>query len=155
MVLLGLLRDDDSYSRARGVSFDGSVVVGDSVGRVSPGQTSGLTAEAFRWTAAGGMIGLGLLPGASVSTAEVSSADGSVIAGVSGWYSQYASLKAFRWTAEQGIVELDRPPGHGSTGISGISSDGNVTVGLGKRAISGRSAGPLDGGRPGRPQRFH
>ena len=129
MVLLGLLRDDDSYSRARGVSFDGSVVVGDSVGRVSPGQTSGLTAEAFRWTAAGGMIGLGLLPGASVSTAEVSSADGSVIAGVSGWYSQYASLKAFRWTAEQGIVELDRPPGHGSTGISGISSDGNVTVG--------------------------
>jgi probable HAF family extracellular repeat protein len=128
MVLLGVLHDTDGASRARGVSFDGSVVVGDSIGRVFPGQTSGLTAEAFRWSAEGGMVGLGLLPGANLSTAEVCSADGSVIAGLSGWYSVYSSLKAFRWTAEEGIVELDRSPGS-TSGVSGISSDGNVIAG--------------------------
>ena len=58
---LGDLPGGLSLSDARGVSADGSVVVGTSV------SASGF--EAFRWTQAGGMVGLGFLPGFPVSNA--------------------------------------------------------------------------------------
>jgi uncharacterized membrane protein len=94
------------------------------------------------------MIGLGLLPGANLSTATVSSADGSVIAGVSGSYSQFSSsLTAFRWTADEGIVELDRPPDNPISGVSGISSDGKVIVGWVGRSTNAQPVLWTAGGR--------
>jgi len=62
-----------NFSNALGVSADSSVVVG---GVNSPNLT-----QAFRWTAGGGMIGLGLLPGGSFSFATGVSANGSVVLG--------------------------------------------------------------------------
>ena len=55
------------------MSANGSVVVGIS------DSASGF--EAFRWTKAGGMVGLGFLPGDVESDAFGVSADGSVIVG--------------------------------------------------------------------------
>ena len=56
-----------------GPSADGSVVVGWG--------SSALGREAFRWSAAEGMVGLGLLPGGDRSRAYGVSADGSIIVG--------------------------------------------------------------------------
>jgi probable HAF family extracellular repeat protein len=55
MVTLGDLAGGDCYSKARAVSADGTVVVGMG--------TSDSGSEAFLWTAGGGMVGLGDLPG--------------------------------------------------------------------------------------------
>src|SRR5262245_21824195 len=64
------------YSYAQGVSADGKTVVGYS-------NNSQGYPEAFRWTAATGMQGLGTLPGGLFSRASAVSADGSTIVGQS------------------------------------------------------------------------
>lgn len=110
------------YSEARDVSADGSVVVGFSFSDLSGQQ------EAFRWTLAEGMIGLGGLdPLFPESFADAVSADGSVIVGgsygVSGW-------EAFRWTSTGGMVPLgDLPGGSFESEALGVSADGSVIVG--------------------------
>ncbi len=88
-------------SRANGISADGSVVVGFGF--------SALGQEAFRWTAAGGMVGLGDLPGGDFqSIAKGASADGAVIVG----YGESAlGQEAFRWTEAGGMVGLGDLPG--------------------------------------------
>src|SRR5262249_29741548 len=75
---LGKLSGDD-YSMVQGVSADGSVVVGSSY---LTGSGPLPTVHAFRWTAGGGMVGIGDLPGGNVlSEAYGTSANGSVIVG--------------------------------------------------------------------------
>src|SRR5262245_4919102 len=59
------------------VSGNGMVVVGAS-SSVASGPTS---VEAFRWTQATGMVGLGFFPGAKSSRAAGVSADGSILVG--------------------------------------------------------------------------
>jgi probable HAF family extracellular repeat protein len=89
---LGDLPGGSFYSKAYGVSANGSVVVG--------GATSASGAEAFRWTSGGGMVGLGDLPGGNfMSSAFDVSADGSVVVGHSNSASGY---EAFRWTSGGG-----------------------------------------------------
>jgi uncharacterized membrane protein len=61
--------------------------------------------EAFRWTQTEGMVGLGLLPGATFSDANDASADGSWIVGMSGDPSPFAS-RAFVWHASFGMKSL-------------------------------------------------
>jgi len=103
---------------ASGVSGDGSVVVGYSI--------SGTGLEAFRWTQATGMVGLGNLPGGISSSASGVSADGSVVVG----YSNSANgNEAFRWTQVTGMVGLGNLPGWSSSRASGVSADGSVVVG--------------------------
>ena len=64
-------------SDARGMSVDGSVIVG-------VGNDAQNKAEAFRWTQAGGMVGLGFLnPTDVASTGLGVSADGRVVIGAS------------------------------------------------------------------------
>ena len=63
-----------SFSFARGVNADGTVVVGPS------NDASGLS-QAFRWAAASGMVGLGFLPGGNTSLARGVNADGTVVVG--------------------------------------------------------------------------
>ena len=91
-----------AQSSATAVSTDGSVVVG------ATSYGSGNSVQAFRWTAAGGMVGLGFLPGTgfNIDTAYGVSGDGSVVVG-SGYSGNTSSQRqAFRWTASDGVVGL-------------------------------------------------
>jgi probable HAF family extracellular repeat protein len=127
---LGDLPGDFVHSFPYGVSADGSTVVGYSY------STNG--AEAFRWTAGGGMVGLGDLPGGSFeSTAFDANADGSVVVGYGRSGSGY---EAFRWTAGGGMVGLgDFAGGTFESQALGVSSDGSVVVGYG-RTVAGSEA---------------
>jgi probable HAF family extracellular repeat protein len=111
----------DLFSNAVAASADGSTVVGYGID--SQGD-----AEAFRWTAQGGMKGLGLLPDCFASYAAGVSADGSTVVGYC-YDSQY-HLEAFVWTAATGMVGLgtlfDLFPGSYATGVS---ADGSTVVG--------------------------
>jgi len=119
----GLGRTNRSFdSKTWGISSDGSVIVGD-------GRT-GLGDEAFRWTEAGGMVGLGDLPdGVFQSLGRGVSSDGSVVVGLA----QSASgQEAFRWTQAGGMVGLgDLPGGIFGSFAQGVSADGLVVVGGG------------------------
>jgi probable HAF family extracellular repeat protein len=121
MQSLGVL-PTGTYSRAYGVSADGSVVVGAST--INGGNGS----EAFRWTAATGMQGLGDLAGGIVASgAYAISRDGSTIVG-SGF--DGVEGRAVRWTQQTGMVALGQLPG--GTGWSqalAVSGDGSVIVG--------------------------
>jgi probable HAF family extracellular repeat protein len=122
---LGVLPGDDSFSWAYGVSGDGTVVVGGS-GAVQGRQ------EAFRWTAAGGMVGLGALPlgtNGFYSRAYGVSGDGTVVVGES---NSAQGHEAFRWTAAGGMVSLGTLPNDRTVRRStayGVSGDGTVVVG--------------------------
>lgn len=116
MVSLGI------NGEANDVSADGSTIVGN-------GQyTSGSGGGAFRWTASDGAVGLGYLHGGNYSSeAFATSADGSVIVGVSDTAS---GKEAFRWTASGGMVGLGfLPVDSSNTRAYGVSADGSVVVG--------------------------
>ena len=116
---LGALLPDptqDTEAVARAVSADGSVVVGFTH---SPNGRY----EAFRWTQAGGMVGLGDLPGGPFESLAVGvSADGSTVLGSS---ERNGNNQAFRWTAGTGMVELI-----GMEFAKTASADGSVIGGL-------------------------
>ena len=127
---LGDLPGGNFNSEARGVSADGSVVVG--IGCSASGT------EAFRWTQGGGMVGLGDPPGVNFfsSSASAVSADGSVVVGGSNSASGY---EAFIWDSTHGMREVDEvltALGADLTGwtlesADGISADGLTLVGWG------------------------
>ena len=118
---------------ALGVSADGSVVVGSSKSASSGG--TGRT-EAFRWTQATGMVGLGVLPGGYFSSSALGvSADGSVVVGYSD-----SENEAFIWNSTQGMRSLQQvltnDYGLDLTGwflyqANAISADGLTVVGYG------------------------
>lgn len=98
-VTLGQLNPSDAYldSFAYGVSHDGSVIVGYAY-------STNHRREAFRWTAAGGMQGLGFLPGGGgTSYAFDCSEDGSVVVGRS---SSASGNDVFVWDATYGMRSL-------------------------------------------------
>jgi probable HAF family extracellular repeat protein len=131
----------DSFATA--VSADGSVVVGAS--------QSGAGEEAFRWTAAKGMIGLGDFRGGPFSSrAYDASADGSVVVGVG---TSASGREAFRWTAATGMVGLgDLPGGDFGSMATDISADGSVVVGVG---MSGANVEPFLWDASGGMRRLH
>lgn len=118
-----------SWSRATGVSADGSVVVGYGQSERAPVDEF----EAFVWTAATGLVGLGAFPGGDgASRANAVSDDGRVVVGASS--SPSHSLRAFRWTAESGLVDLcgaDPKCGGVQGGFEAlaVSADGSVISG--------------------------
>jgi len=119
---LGVLPGGD-YSEARGVSADGSVVVGWADNAAGDGR-------AFRWTASGGMQDLGTLPGFNMSYADAVSADGSVVVGTAVYeYYYFYYSRAFRWTAADGMQDLGTLPDGGRSEAYGVSADGAVVVG--------------------------
>jgi len=122
-------------SHARGISPDGSVVVGDVY---SFSWTGGR--YAFRWTEATGMAWLPNLFGGYLfppkNIAYAASAYGAVIVGVciSGW--PYNASEACRWTAPSYSVE-----GLSSLGLGGaaaVSADGSVIVGTNSAGVAAR-----------------
>ncbi|NQZ99377.1 MAG: hypothetical protein HRU01_22955 [Myxococcales bacterium] len=126
MVGLGTLTGANS-SESRGVSTDGSVIVGVS------------SSTAWRWTEAGGMIDLGLPESGASNTV---SADGSVIVGRS-------ASEAFRWTSSAGVTLLG-DLGGGSSRANAVSADGSVAAGMavsafGEEAFRWTAAGGMVG----------
>ncbi len=129
---LGDLPGGNFASRAHDVSADGSIVVGDSYSELS--QAVGWT-EAFVWTEAAGMIGLGDLPGGVYrSSASAISGDGSTVVGAS---SSDLGSQAFVWTDATGMV------GIGFLGEDDVASVGSATSGDGRTV--GGSVSRFDG----------
>ena len=120
-VPLGSFPGGNFYSDARGVSADGKVVVGAS--------HSAAGHQTFRWTQAGGMVGLGFLSGGAGSIAAGTSADGSVVVGISGSFTSQTA-EAYRWTRAGGMVGLGLLPGGTTSFAQGVSADGEVVVGF-------------------------
>lgn len=122
----------NNYSFSGDISQNGLVVAGQATN--SAGQQ-----EAFRWTAATGMQGLGILsanPSGNLrSYANGISADGSVIVGGTSspavTSTSSSATEAFRWTAATGMVGLGMLPGGGSSNATGVSNDGNAVVAYG------------------------
>jgi len=133
-------RGDDA-SEAFAVSGDGETVVGRTHFN---SQESGLdTSEAFRWTQAEGLVGLGDLPdGWFGSTAYGVSEDGSVIVGAATGCSappaqtcpQDSWTEAFRWSELDGLQGLGFAPGATApealeSTARAVSGNGQVIVG--------------------------
>jgi probable HAF family extracellular repeat protein len=115
----------DAYA----VSADGSVVAGFTLG----GETGD---QAFRWTQAGGMVGLDYHGGAvEDSYAFGVSSDGAVVVG-SFRGGDAATEEAFRWTQADGMVGLGHLPGATvlRSQATAVSGDGLVVVGFGYSA---------------------
>ena len=66
--------------------------------------------QAFRWTAEGGMVGLGFLLPGGFSSAEGVSANGRIVVGAS---DSISGRQAFLWTEEGGMIGLGDLPGRG------------------------------------------
>lgn len=132
MTGVGHLPNAPASSVALDVSADGSVVVGQASSQVSwPAPTT----EAYRWTAAGGLQGIGDLPGGSFwSYAHGISADGNTIVGGS---KSSRGQEAFKWTQSGGMVPLGDLPGGRFASIGyAVSADASVVVGAGASALS-------------------
>jgi len=133
MMFLGDLPGGPIRSWGKGVSYDGTVVVGE--GRYG---ADSLEVEAYHWTAGTGMVGLGFLPGGTYSTAEGLSADGSIVVGTS--QSTERHRQAFRWTESAGMEGLGGlAPGLNSFAFN-ISADGSTIVGNGHTGVQGEAA---------------
>ena len=135
-------------SAATGVSADGSVVVGWS------STSSGFARQAFRWTAANGMISLGHLPEsppvANSRALDVSS-DGAIVVGTAGAFPAGGGVEFFRaflWDATNGMRNLADVLAQTGADVAGweldsanaVSADGRVIVGDGVNP-DGRSEG--------------
>lgn len=127
MVGLGFLPNMDA-SFATAVSPDGSTIAGGSYQQFADPTQPTTYQEAFRWTAAAGMVGLGVLPGANMSQATGVSADGSMVVGQSG---DPTGVQAFLWTTTDGMTGLGFLPGGTNSVANAISADGSTIVGWG------------------------
>ncbi len=114
---LGSLGGPESMAHA--LSADGSVVVGRS-------DLNAPASHAFRWTAATGMVDLGVLPGANDSSARGVSANGQVVVGFS---NPGGLFRAFRWTQAGGMINLGTLGGGNYSMANAVSADGSVVVG--------------------------
>lgn len=116
------------YARSygQGVSGNGSVVVG----RSETGTTT-IAAQAFRWTQATGIQGLGFTrPGHGYSEAAAISRDGGTIVGRSTSLGT-GFTDAFVWTRDSGMQMLP-PPAGGSADVliaRSVNADGTIVVG--------------------------
>ncbi|MCX5685617.1 MAG: PEP-CTERM sorting domain-containing protein [Planctomycetota bacterium] len=100
-------------SNAEAISANGLVVVGDYVD-----PTNGATRDAYRWTQAAGMVGMG-----GGFTAVGTSDDGSVVVGM------LMNGDAYRWTAATGPVSMGTYEPGARTYARGVSRDGSRVVG--------------------------
>ncbi len=118
---LGVL-PGETRSFAWGISGDGSVVVGHA-------ETGTVTGEAFRWTAATGMKGIGkLTPGSTISMALAVSRDGMTIVGEN--WNEFLNTDAFVWTQASGMKALPKLGNPWNTATAdAVNADGTIIVG--------------------------
>jgi len=129
---------DNANSEATGVNSDGSVVVGlasiNGNGGFENGN-GGFQFEAFRWTAATGMVGLGFLDPSLIlplSSASAVDADGDVVVG-SSLSADGSHIEPFRWTTAGGMVGLGWVNGGGGDPFGdaeAVDGDGSIIVGF-------------------------
>jgi uncharacterized membrane protein len=123
------------------VSGDGTVIVGTRGLPPPPGSIHSQK-EAFRWTEAEGLVGLGNVRGGSPLATEAwgVSTDGSVIVGVDDTVAHLGPRNAFYWSASTGMVDLRSfLMANGATGLDNwqlievwaVSADGATIVGTG------------------------
>ncbi len=116
-------------SHAAAISADGTAVVGHSSSALG-------SSEAFRWTAADGMLPLGDIEGGLFRSRAVGvSDDGSVVVGVGVNDQTSYTDESFLWSADDGLVRLGGigyRSGGGTYGsiATAISGDGTVVVGM-------------------------
>jgi len=122
-------------------SANGSIVVGGSGHPYNPPGNAGNAEVAFRWTVGDSNLEmLGFLPGYDESWARGVSADGSVVVGFNGGYTDTLT-EAFRWTSATDMVSLgDLPGGQYRSQAFDVSADGSKTVGWGYGATDIREA---------------
>ena len=108
-----------NYGSPRGVSHDGSVIVGDNFG------------IAFRWTANGGTQNLGNIPSGWWSCANGVSGDGLVVVGIGNIVDEYnqAWNSAYRWSASTGMQSIGTIAQGSHSNALGVNFDGSVIVG--------------------------
>ena len=123
---LGFLPGYD-YGEAVGVSNDGSVVAGN----VRPiGSESNGSSQAFKWTAATGVVGLGFAAGDNMSRALGISGNGAVVVGYSQLLNSGSGGHAFSWSSATGVVGLgDVTGGNNNNTATAANVDGSVVVG--------------------------
>ncbi|MBC7833563.1 MAG: hypothetical protein H7Y88_00500 [Phycisphaerales bacterium] len=131
---LGDLPGGGVMSVARGVSSDGSVVIGNG----SSTESTCFGFESFRWAVEGGIAGLGdLTGGAFYSTASGVSGDGLVVIGCGNFVTDENLGEAYQWSSSTGMVGLgDLPGGSFYSLASGVNADGTVIVGTGNVSAS-------------------
>jgi hypothetical protein len=114
---LGSLPGGTTESAAPAISDDGTIIVGSS--------SSDLGLELYRWTAAEGMVGLGIQPGMTSSSGLGISGDGTTIVGGS---QSGGGGGAFYWTDAPGFVGIGTlvAPDPGSAFATDASADGSV-----------------------------
>lgn len=120
MTPTGSLDGTGFNASAYAVSFDGSVVVGQS------DSSGGSGLRAFRWTSGAGIQDIGTVNGGTFSLALGVSSDGSVIVGNSG---SQGDVHAYRWTQAGGMQSLPSLQGSTFDGAYAVSADGSVIVG--------------------------
>ena len=123
------------FPQPRAVSADGEVVVGSAF------SSDGI--QAFRWTSASGIVGLGDLLGRQFRSAALSvSADGAVLVGTSqSDRSKSGYPEAMHWTEPDGMTPLgDLLGGVFGSVATAISGDGRMIVGSGRGAFDGVAA---------------
>lgn len=116
-------------SFARAASADGSVIIGYSETIATEKSTEGsiaITREAFRWTEATGMVGLGRGPGPSGlalrSEAFDVNADGNVVVGFASFDFETPGGAAAIWVGDSGPLRVfDLLVAQGVTGLEGVS----------------------------------
>ena len=126
-------------SIAYAISGDGSVAVGQSSSDAGP--FPGTFPEAFRWTEAEGMVGLGFEVSGEAqyeTIARVVSRDGTVIAGTSRSSTPEGDSlhHIFIWTEATGMVQIYS--NSSAPEVNGMSADGSVIVGRIRRTSGGR-----------------
>ncbi|RKX28844.1 MAG: hypothetical protein DRP71_16935, partial [Verrucomicrobia bacterium] len=140
---LGDLKGGVYESGASAISADGLTVVG--YGNSGNGIDS--AREAFRWTAAEGMVGLGHFPGDFKRTEATDiSADGDVVVGFGlssvevsfgGGLQVFPVQRGFTWTSQTGLRVLrDDASPLLETAAMGVSENGRVAVGFREALIS-------------------
>jgi probable HAF family extracellular repeat protein len=126
MVSLGVL-PGDTFSEAKGVNSDGSVIAGDSA--------LANTYTPFRW-ANSTMTSLGFLSGyTSYAYGTAISSDGTTVVGSSG---NGTTSQAFRWTSA-GMAGLGFLAGYDLSIAQGVNSDGSVVAGFSRLINSSRT----------------
>jgi probable HAF family extracellular repeat protein len=122
---MGYWNPSGGNDRAKGISGDGQVIVGDGAAPALVGT------HAFRWTSGGGFMDLGYVqPDGSYASAADSSADGSVVVGVS---RAPGNAQGFRWTSGSGMQGLgDLAGGPIDSNALDVNNDGSIIVGYGK-----------------------
>ena len=112
-------------SDARGISADGSVIVGTIQIVINKEDWQENTLHAFRWTKAGGVQDLGTMGGKSAIATGIA-LNGSIIVG--SFKDNNGNWHAFRWTQAGGAQDMGTMGGR-SAYANAVSNDGSVIVG--------------------------